>query len=74
VNYNKIINNLKSSNETLEKKLSEKLKNEEKLNKEIESLNRSIKLYKEKLQIELTERKIDRKKSHNKKNLQLLLL
>jgi hypothetical protein len=60
-------NNIRKLNKTLEKKLNEKSIVEEKQKNEIESLQRQIKFYKDKLQIELSMKKSNENKF--KKNL-----
>jgi hypothetical protein len=48
-----LINNLRATNKNLEKRLNEKIIAEEKMKNEMVSLERQIKFYKEKMQIEL---------------------
>jgi hypothetical protein len=48
-----LVNNLRATNKNLEKRLNEKIIAEEKMKNEIQSLERQIKFYKEKMQIEL---------------------
>jgi hypothetical protein len=48
-----LVNNLRATNKNLEKRLNDKIIVEEKLKNEITSLERQIKFYKEKMQIEL---------------------